>query len=162
MCCHCQVRATPFRFSRSDCTLSASDTLRLQTRRFFIPECFGDTIKNAPPKGCNKKSATKRLRGKDLFNFQLSREYNSQTTARAFAKHPFKRIITESVIISLNYVPVLRIVPSKEPLHVLRVRLEELLHYNREFQARSSESNMIVNGPSLVSEIFMSAPKIPV
>lgn len=57
---------------------------------------------------------------------------------------------------------VLRIVPSKEPLHVLRVRLEELLHYNREFQARSSESNMIVNGPSLVSEIFMSAPKIPV
>lgn len=57
---------------------------------------------------------------------------------------------------------VLRIVPSKEPLHVLRVRLEELLHYNREFQARSSESNMIVNGPSLFSEIFMSAPKIPV
>lgn len=57
---------------------------------------------------------------------------------------------------------VLRIVPSKEPLHVLRVRLEELFDYNREFQARSSESNMIVNGPSLVSEIFMSAPKIPV
>lgn len=110
----------------------------------------------------HKKSATKRLRGKDLFNFQLSREYNSQTTARAFAKHPFKRIITVSVIISLNYVPVLRIVPSKEPLHVLRVRLEELFDYNREFQARSSESNMIVNGPSLVSEIFMSAPKIPV
>ena len=111
-----------------------------------------DAIKKAQPNGYAEVN---------IYFFNIART-EIDNYRFAFAKHPFKRIITESVIISLNYVPVLRIVPSKEPLHVLRVRLEELLHYNREFQARSSESNMIVNGPSLVSEIFMSAPKIPV